>query len=193
MRRKPSSRPPLPRTAGQRGLALLALLLVIALMGIALMAAVDVWQVTRQRERETELLFVGNQYRQAIRSYYLAGPPNGGRAFPQALSDLLDDDRFPVPVHHLRRLYADPVNPGSDWGLQMAGDRIIGVYSQSEATPLKNFDFDPRDRQFVDATSYQGWVFAYVPPIGRYRVPSPGTASPGGSPLPSTTTIGNPQ
>ena len=193
MRRPAQRRTPSHRAARQQGVVLLAMLLVMALMGISLMAAVDVWQVTRQREREAELLFVGHQYRQAIRSYYLAGPPGGGRAFPQALSDLLDDDRFPVPVHHLRRLYTDPVNPGADWGLQLAGDRIIGVYSQSEATPLKNFGFDPPDRHFVDATSYQGWVFAYVPQLGRTRLPTSGTPSTGAGLLPSTNSIGNPQ
>ena len=63
----------------QRGIVLLAMRLALAILGVFMMAAADVWQVTRQRERERELLFVGHQYRNAIRSYLLAAPP-GGRA-----------------------------------------------------------------------------------------------------------------
>lgn len=148
--------------ARQRGVVLLAFLLALALAGLGAMVAADVWQVHRQHERETELLFVGHQYRAAIRDYYLAGPPGAGRALPASLEALLDDDRFPVPVHHLRRLYPDPVTGTADWGLLMAGDRIMGVYSKSEAAPLKQKGFALADSTFEEKTSYRDWVFAFV-------------------------------
>ena len=175
-----------PRTA--RGIVLLALLLVLALSGIGLMAAVDVWSLTRQRERESELLFVGDQYRQAIQRYYYGAPPGGGRALPRSLESLLDDDRYPVPVHHLRRLYRDPITGSSDWGIVRAGDRIVGVYSTSEAQPLKQAGFPKGYQFFSDKSSYRDWVFAFVGPrrssIGA-AVPATPSSPPGGSPIPS--------
>lgn len=61
-------------TRRPHGVVLLAFLLALALAGIGALAAFDVWSVTRQREREQQLLFVGHQYRNAIRAYYFGGP-----------------------------------------------------------------------------------------------------------------------
>lgn len=158
-----------------RGVVLLALLLAIALLGIGLMTAVDVWSLSRQRERERELLFVGDQYRQAIRRYYLAAQSLGARALPPSLNVLLDDDRFPIPVHHLRRAYPDPITGNPDWGLLRIGDRIIGVYSLGEGRPIKQAGFSPADKNFDDAASYRDWVFAFQLP--RRRLTSAATAS----------------
>lgn len=160
-----------------RGIVLLALLLAMALLGIGLMAAVDVWALTRQRERETELLFVGDQYRQAIRRYYVAAPAGGQRVYPPSLEVLLEDDRFPVPVRHLRRSYADPITGKADWGQLRAGDRIVGIYSLSEAPPLKKAGFPARDSSFADAASYKDWVFAFVARRGNFVPVAPGAAS----------------
>jgi type II secretory pathway pseudopilin PulG len=177
-----------------RGVVLLALLLALALSGVALMSAVDVWSLTRQRERETDLLFVGDQYRQAIQRYYYAAPPGGGRVLPASLDALLDDDRYPVAVHHLRRLYPDPITGSTDWGLVHAGERIVGVYSLSEAHPLKQAGFRPPYQFFSEKTSYRDWVFAFVGP----RRSGIGTAvpiapPPGQTPfLPTRPNRGNP-
>ena len=168
-------RAPGPR---RRGVVLLAFLLALALAGIGALAAMDVWATTRQRERERQLLFVGHQFRAAIREYYLGGPSGAGRALPPSLDVLLDDDRYPVPVHHLRRLYLDPMTGSADWGLLMAGDRIMGVYSKSDSPPLKQKGFDPADSTFEDKTAYHDWVFAYVP--GRRA----GVVAPGRAPAP---------
>jgi type II secretory pathway pseudopilin PulG len=161
-----------------RGIVLLAFLLALALAGLGAMVTLETWSVTRQHEREQQLLFVGHQYRAAIRSYYLAGPGAGGARFPSSLQELLDDDRYPVPVHHLRRLYPDPITGSTDWGLLMVGDRIMGVYSKSEAPPLKRKGFAPADVTFEDKDSYQSWIFAFVP--GRRSAASP--VSPASSP-----------
>lgn len=151
-------RPPRQRRGGPRGVVLLAFLLALALAGLGAMVTAQTWSLTRQHEREEQLLFVGHQYRAAIRHYYLAG-----RALPPSLQVLLDDDRYPEPVHHLRRLYPDPVTGSTDWGLLMVGDRIMGVYSKSEAQPLKQKGFAPADASFEDKDSYKSWVFAFVP------------------------------
>jgi type II secretory pathway pseudopilin PulG len=174
-----------------RGVVLLAFLLALALAGIGALAAMDVWATARQRERERQLLFVGHQFRAAIRDYYLGGPAGGGRSLPPSLEVLLDDDRYPVPVHHLRRLYPDPVTGSEDWGLLMAGDRIMGVYSKSDAAPLKQKGFDPADATFEDRTAYHDWVFAYVPGRrGGAAAPVPAsapTAPPSPRKIPATT------
>jgi type II secretory pathway pseudopilin PulG len=161
-----------PSQAGQEGVVLLALLLALGLFAIGLMATVDVWSMARQREREKELLFVGDQYRQAIQRYYVAAPRGGQRGYPPSLDVLLEDDRFPTPVHHLRRAYPDPITGKPEWGLLKAGDRIVGVYSLSEAAPIKQAGFSPAHQAFKDATSYKDWIFAYVPPRRGAGVPA---------------------
>ena len=152
--------------ASLRGVVLLAVLVAMALLAIALMGAIDVWTVSRQREREQELLFVGDQYRQAIRHYHLAAPGGRQRGYPPSIDVLLEDDRFPVPVRHLRRAYADPITGKPEWGLLRAGDQILGVYSLSEARPIKQAGFPAADQSFTDAESYKDWVFAYLPRRG---------------------------
>ncbi|MDP9044657.1 MAG: type II secretion system protein [Pseudomonadota bacterium] len=147
-----------------RGVVMLALLLVLALGSIGLMAALDVWKITRQRDREVQLLFVGDQYRQAIERYYYAAPPAGGRKLPATLADLLDDNRFPTPLHHLRRFYADPITGTSDWGLVQGGSGIAGVYSTSVEEPLKKAGFAKTYEFFADTSCYRDWIFAFYGP-----------------------------
>lgn len=154
------------------GVVLLALLLSLALGGIALMAAVDVWQITRQREREVELLFAGDQYRLAIRAYYFAAPSPSQRSFPPSIAALLDDPRFPTAVHHLRRAYPDPVTGQADWGLVRLGEGIVGVYSSSDKVPLKQAGFAQPYQHFNDQSAYTHWVFAFVPPRAGATLPA---------------------
>ncbi|MGZ5689301.1 MAG: type II secretion system protein [Caldimonas sp.] len=167
----------------QRGVVLLALLVAITLLAIGLMSAVDVWTLSRQREREKELLFVGEQYRQAIRHYYLTAPPGGARGYPTSIDVLLEDDRFPIPVRHLRRAYPDPITGKPEWGHLTVGDRILGVYSLSDAHPIKKAGFPLGVSNFEEAETYKDWVFAYV--RGRGAVlpaPSASAASPASAP-----------
>ena len=50
------------------------MLFAVALIGILLAAAGQVWRTEALREKEKELLFVGEQFRQAIGSYYENSP-----------------------------------------------------------------------------------------------------------------------
>ena len=117
---------------------------------------------TRRHDKEVQLLYAGDQYRQAIRRYYFAAPRGQARMLPSTLEDLLDDTRSTVTQHHLRRLYPDPIT-GGDWALLMQGDRIAGVYSPSDAEPLKRTGFEPADSTFEDKKTYREWVFAFSP------------------------------
>ena len=157
------------RPPRQSGLVMLALLLALLLSAVLMMQAAETWVTTLKREREAELLFVGAQYRLAIRRYYLGAPSGQPRRFPAQLEDLLEDTRYPVPVQHLRRLYADPITGTADWGLVRSGDRIAGVYSQSQDKPLKQTGFEPANVAFEGRDAYKEWVFMFVPPPVRRR------------------------
>jgi type II secretory pathway pseudopilin PulG len=173
-----SSRPR-RRRRHSRGLVLLALLLALALASIALLAGSEVWSAARQRAQEQELLFVGDQYRQAIQRYYFGAPPGTARVLPARFEDLLGDDRYPLPVRYLRRLYPDPITGSANWGVVHFGDRIAGIYSLSEKTPMKQAEFPPGYEPFNGKKSYRDWVFAVSPTDGFV----PGGPAPAGMPV----------
>jgi len=162
------------RVRHDRGVMLLALLIGLALSGIALMGAVDVWTLQRQREREQQLLYAGGQYRQAIQRYYYTAPAGTPRTLPVSLELLLEDDRYPIPVRHLRRLYPDPITGQAEWGLLRAGDRIAGVYSLSEAMPVKQAGFSIADESFTGRSRYKEWIFLFTGAPGGSGVVLPG-------------------
>ncbi|OGS97060.1 MAG: hypothetical protein A3K04_10935 [Gallionellales bacterium RBG_16_56_9] len=144
----------------QCGFTYIGLLLFIAIGGIALAAIGPVWHTEMQREREKELLFAGEQYAQAIGSYY-ESTPGGVRQYPASLQDLLHDRRFPGIKRHLRKLYLDPMTGGDEWGLIKEQGAIVGVHSLSQARPLKQAGFAGQFAGFADADRYQGWRFIY--------------------------------
>lgn len=144
--------------SGERGFSFLGVLFVITLMGALLATTGQLWATSGQRERERQLLWVGNQYAQALRSYYRRSP--GQAQYPQRLEELLEDPRFPTPLRHLRKLYADPLGNGEDWGLVRTFDgRIAGVYSQAPGEPLLRANFPEQWREFAGMGSYADWRF----------------------------------
>ena len=156
------------------GFTYLAVLLLVAVMGLGLAAASTLVGTAIQREQELELLFIGNQYRQAIGSYYESSP-GGAKQFPATLEALLKDERQPVTMRHLRRLYNDPMTGKADWVLVARADgRIAGVASRSKKAPLKQGNFsNPLDRDFRAAAMLSEWLFVYSPALGAG--PTPGT------------------
>ena len=147
-----------------RGLVLLALLLFVALSSLWVGLSAEVWSTARQRDRETELLFAGEQYRHAIESYWRA-TPGRAKGYPPSIDVLLTDDRFPMPVHHLRRRYLDPIT-GGEFGLVREPAGITGVYSISKDAPRKVAGFPARYQHFSGAEAYEQWRFVFVPPRG---------------------------
>lgn len=147
----------------QRALAFLALLIVVAVMGAALAAAATVWRQSLQRAQERELLFVGLQYRRAIRLYYESSP--GIKAYPPTLATLLRDERVPGTRRHLRRPYRDPLANSERWGLVPAPNGgIMGVYSLAPGRPLKRAGFPPELGWSGGGPSFADWKFVYLPP-----------------------------
>lgn len=149
--------------AAQRGFTYLFVLMLVTLVGMGLAAAATVWQVESQRLREAELLFIGNQYRQAIKSYYELEPAQP--RLPQSVDDLLADNRRPNVTRHLRKAWKDPVS-GQDFELIESPDRqgFVGVRSPADQTPLKVAGFSPDNVTFADAATYRDWAFLFVAP-----------------------------
>jgi type II secretory pathway pseudopilin PulG len=148
---------------GQGGFTYLGLLALVAVMGMLLAAAGEVWHTSQQREKERELLFVGHQFRRAIAQYYERAP-NPSQRYPQSLEALLKDPRFPATQRYLRRIYADPVGGSTEWGLVKGpGGEIYGVHSLSEEEPVKKSNFSVADKSFEGKTKYSEWVFVHIP------------------------------
>lgn len=143
----------------QQGFTLLAALITVAALGAGLAAFGELASHAAQRTKEVELLFAGNQYRQAIAGYY-----RKDRRYPPTLEALLEDKRYPMPQRHLRKLYPDPVT-GKPFAVVAApGGGIMGVHSPSEAAPAKRKNFSQEDQGFVDAKKYADWKFVHTPP-----------------------------
>lgn len=142
----------------QAGFTYLGLLFAVALAGIALAGTGALWQLESRREKEKELLFIGEQYRQAIGSY-LERSPGDNKQYPEKLTDLLEDKRFPNPVRHLRRLYRDPMTADGEWELIRQQGRIFGVASRSSQKPVKIAGFTADQQDFEGAEKYGDWRF----------------------------------
>jgi type II secretory pathway pseudopilin PulG len=157
------------------GFTYLAVLFIVAIMSAGLALIGEVWHTAAVREKEAELLFVGNQYRKAIERYYFNGP----RLYPRTLADLVKDPRKLSTERYLRKLYPDPVTGSDEWGIVTAPDGgIMGVYSLAKSTPLKQAGFRSRDQSFADAPTYQEWRFLYEP----ITVTAPSAPLPGQEP-----------
>lgn len=98
------------------GFTYLGVLLAIAVMSIGLLAAAEVWVTSARREKMVEVAWIGEQFVQAIGSYYEASP-GGRKVFPPSLIDLLEDRRGLVPRRHLRKVYLNPFSGAADWQL----------------------------------------------------------------------------
>ena len=172
LRSAPGSKNQALTPIAEAGFTYLGLMIIVMVMGMGLAAFGTIYSQTAQRDKEAELLFVGEQFRAAIASYYKTAP---GGQYPKKLEDLVEDKRFPMPVRHLRRIYADPITGGTDWGLVETPDKagIMGVFSRSEEKPIKQASFSVKQADFDDAESYAKWTFTYSPPSsGQTAAPS---------------------
>jgi type II secretory pathway pseudopilin PulG len=166
-----------PRSEPERGFTYVGLLLAIALAGAALAGFGVLWSKDAQREREIELLFVGEQFRDAIAAYYEKAPAGQRHRFPEKLDDLVQDKRWPVTRRHLRKIFVDPMTNSRDWGLVKTPGGIVGVHSLSGAVPLKRAGFSDELADFAAAKTYRDWRFVHVV-VGA----APGGPSPGAQP-----------
>lgn len=159
---------------GTQGFAYLALLILMGIVSVVAAAGVSLGAIAQRRTVEEELLAVGAAYQDALIRYADA-TPRGQSRYPRSLADLLKDPRYPNPVRHLRKPFADPLTGSDVWGLvQLAGDGgIVGVFSLSDAKPIKIGNFDPEFQGFEGKTSYRDWKFtiSIAPPTGQFQTP----------------------
>jgi type II secretory pathway pseudopilin PulG len=170
----------------QEGFTYIGILFVVALVGTQLAVAGVIWSFAQDRQKERELLFVGEQFRTAISRYYL-NPQGPQKEYPKRLDDLVRDSRYPGTVRHIRKLYADPITGKVRWKLITTPDcSIIGVYSLSEMAPIKVGNFLPTQKVFEKKQRYSDWKFvAGTVPNQPTGSPASATPSPNASTLPS--------
>lgn len=151
------------RRAEQRGFSYLLLLVIVAVMGIAAANTVSLGVAASRRDAELELLAIGSEFENALRSYRAAGVA-GTRIGPRDLDELLLDRRISATRRHLRKIYADPLTGHPEWGLVRQPDgSIVGIYSTAAGTPIKRAAFDAHRLAFENAERYAQWVFGASP------------------------------
>src|SRR5262245_16119457 len=95
------------RKRSEEGFSLAALIVIAAIASVMIASAIPVYQMRAQRERETELIFRGEEYARAILKYQ--------RKFntdPPSIDALLGTNG----IRFLRRQYKDPIS-GEDFRL----------------------------------------------------------------------------
>lgn len=151
------------RQSDLRGFTYIGLLILIAILSVAATATIQLGAVVQRRDAEQQLLYVGDQFRLALRSYRDSSPV-GAPPFPKELEQLLKDPRFPSTRRHLRAIPIDPLTGNTNWGLIRSPEGwIIGVHSLSDARPIKVGNFDPEFASFEGKEKVSEWVFGAVP------------------------------
>ena len=108
----------------QRGFTYLWVLVAVAVVGLLLTGASDVWQTTARRQKMEQLDWAGRQYAQAIGSY-VESSPGLATSYPGSLANLVEDRRGAVTRRHLRQLYPNPFTADGQWELVVGPDTFI--------------------------------------------------------------------
>lgn len=142
------------------GFTYLGLIILLAVLGLVGAAGLKMGTLLQRAAAEEELLEIGAQFSEALRSYAAATPP-GQPQQPPSLQDLLKDPRYPNPRRHLRKIFVDPVTGKAEWGVLYVGDKVgvLGVYSLSSARPLKVANFDIRFTGMENRERISDWKF----------------------------------
>jgi type II secretory pathway pseudopilin PulG len=174
----------------ERGYAMAALLVSVAIMAILMSVALPAWRHQAQREKEAELVFRGEQWVRALNLYQRR---NGPGSYPPSL-DVLVDQRL------ARKKWKDPITgkdfipitpgqqvaapgqggrqggrgaapqPPTFGGQPVGGGGVMGVRSESTANSI---------REYKGATRYDQWQFlsgniGAAGPGGGIGAPAPG-------------------
>ncbi|WP_025041359.1 type II secretion system protein [Nitrosospira briensis] len=154
--------------SSSRGFTLVELMIVMAVMAVLASAAMPLYELTSQRDKEKELRTGLRQIREAIDAYKRA--VNDGRiarnadesGYPRKLEDLVagvPDAKDPEKrkIYFLRRLPRDPMTTDSGltdadtWGKRaygsppdspQEGDDVFDVYSHSQQAGLNGISYD---------------------------------------------------
>lgn len=150
------------RHARQGGFTYVMLLFALALFGIGLAKIGEAWSRVQQRDKEQELLDIGNAFVKAIGDYY-EHSPGSARRYPADVVSLVEDRRFVGIARHLRKLYRDPMTGQATWGLIAAPDGgIMGVFSLSPRLTLRQQPVALPSGTVVTGKQYSDWKFIYL-------------------------------
>ncbi len=148
-----------PRRVPACGFTYLGVIFLVFILSIASLAATLVWSIEIRRANEEELLFIGNQFREAIEQYRKQSGTIP-QPYPTSLEQLVLDKRFPKPKRYLRKIYIDPLTGKSQWGLvRTKGQGIVGIYSLSMHRPIRIANFIYGAVLDKDAKTYRDWRF----------------------------------
>jgi len=140
----------------------MTVLFVLAALAFTSAATVQVGELHRRRAAEDELIFIGAQFRQALRSWHEAAPAGRAPRGPLRAEDLLLDPRFAQPQRHLRHLPPDPMTGRADWVLLRARDGgIVGLHSASSRRPVRQANFPSDFFHFEHRGRYRDWWFTW--------------------------------
>lgn len=149
----------------QQGFTMAAVLAAMLILALATQSVMTYVSQQDLREREADLLRIGQAYAQAIGTYYESSPGNLKR-WPQTLEDLTEDKRFVGTRRHIREVYPDPITRSSNWGIVRAEDGgIAGVHSLSTAQPIRSAALELDNLALPAASQYVEWQFVYRPPL----------------------------
>jgi len=175
------------------GFTFIAAMIMVIIMGIMLGAVGQTWQMIMKRDKEAELLFRGGQYLDAIERWRKPGHGKPPATPIKDLKDLVEDPRSLQKVHHLRKVYLDPITNKDFDVIKSPTKGIIGVASTSKEKPIK-VDFKNMTgayKSFDNKEKYSDWKF--VPTDLQKFIPGPTTVTglpgqpglpPGQPPLP---------
>jgi type II secretory pathway pseudopilin PulG len=181
----------------QRGYAMAAVLVALAVMSVVMTALLPVWRQQAQREKEAELVFRGAQYARAIDRYRR----KNGNNYPPNI-DIL------VQQKYLRKKYKDPMT-GEDFqplyvgqqqnqpGIpgtgrqggaqppqqQMGGGGLTGVQSKSKETSIRNHR---------GQTTYNLWQYVVTDDLSGPGFTAPGRGNQPGAGQPGQQGPGGP-
>jgi type II secretory pathway pseudopilin PulG len=143
----------------QQGFTYVFVMALVAVLGAGLAALAPQWAEQGQREREKELLRIGELYARAIESYHTLSPGSLKR-YPPSLESLVLDTRFVGTKRHMRKLYKDPMNPSKNLAIVKAPDGgVLGVYSEDPRPPFLQSPLDLGTTKLLPARRYSDWKF----------------------------------
>jgi general secretion pathway protein G len=145
--------------AGNRGVTLMELIIVISILLILMGASVPIMRVSVKRQKETELRRALWEMRSAIDRYKDAADKNafqiklGTEGYPPDLDTLVNGVEIAggKKLRFLRRVPIDPMTGNKEWGLRSmqddpqsdswGGQNVFDVYTKSDGTGLNGIKY----------------------------------------------------
>ena len=153
----------------QNGMTFMVVLIAVFIVGLSAGITGTTWKTVREREKEEQLLWCGDQVRRAIGGYYRAVVPN---VYPESIKALASDSRSAGVQKHLRASCGlDPMT-GKDWVTippdPPQGKSFRGVRSSSEKEGFRASNFMPGYAPVTavydfGGSAYAKWEFIFEP------------------------------